>query len=135
MNVPAAEIPRRIVAVVDDDYRVRESLASLLESAGVTPVVFASAEEFLQSATLKHVRCLITDVRMPGMDGLELQRRVRKERPTLAVLFITAHNDCETKQMAVSGGAIGFLRKPFDGAELLQIISRALEGMSNEGTE
>ncbi len=135
MNLTAAKIPRRIVAVVDDDYRVRESLASFLESAGVTPILYASAEEFLNSAPLKQVGCLITDVRMPGMDGLELQRQVRTERPTLAVLFITAHNDCETKRRALSGGAIGFLCKPFDGTELLQIISRAFEGMSNEGTD
>ena len=75
-------IETQIVAAVDDDFRVRESLASLVESAGYEPAVFSSAEEFLQSGTLTAATCVITDVRMPGMDGIELQRRIRLERPT-----------------------------------------------------
>ena len=80
-----------IVAAVDDDFRIRESIASLLESAGYAPVVFSSAEEFLGSGTLSAATCVITDVRMPGMDGIELQRRIRLERPTLPVILISAH--------------------------------------------
>src|SRR5580692_9438376 len=85
-------IAKQIVAAVDDDFRVRESLESLLESAGYAPTVFSSAEEFLQSGTLTAATCVITDVRMAGMDGIELQRRIRLEHLALPVVFITAHN-------------------------------------------
>ena len=83
-------IVKPVVAVVDDDPRVRESLESLIESAGLTAQVFALGEEFLQRGHLAETDCLITDVRMPGMDGLALQRRVRLARPELPIIFITA---------------------------------------------
>lgn len=121
---------KQIVAAVDDDFRVRESIASLVESAGYTPLVFSSAEEFLQSGTLATTVCMITDVRMPGIDGLELQRRVRLERPELAVILISAHYDEETRQRALDQGATGFLYKPFDAAELLGKIELALSETS-----
>jgi FixJ family two-component response regulator len=117
---------RHIVAAVDDDYRVRESIESLVASAGHTPLVFASAEEFLQSGAPELAICLITDVRMPGIDGLELQRRVRLQYPTLPVIFITAHYDDEIRRRALSQGAAGFLHKPFDAADLLGAIELAL---------
>jgi FixJ family two-component response regulator len=117
---------RHLVAAVDDDYRVRESIESLVASAGHTPVVFASAEEFLQSEAPASAICLITDVRMPGIDGLELQRRVRLQYPRLPVIFITAHYDNEIRQRALSQGAVGFLNKPFDAADLLGAIELAL---------
>jgi FixJ family two-component response regulator len=117
---------KHIVAAVDDDFRVRESIASLVESAGYTPFVYSSAEEFLRSGTLAATGCMITDVRMPGIDGLELQRRVRLERPELAVILISAHYDEETRQRALDQGAAGFLYKPFDAVELLGKIERAL---------
>jgi FixJ family two-component response regulator len=117
---------KHIVAAVDDDFRVRESIASLVESAGHTPLVYSSAEEFLQSGTLASTDCMITDVRMPGIDGLELQRRVMRERPELAVILISAHFDEETRRRALDQGAAGFLYKPFDAAELLGKIERAL---------
>jgi FixJ family two-component response regulator len=101
-----------VVAAVDDDFRIRESIASLLESAGYAPAVFSSAEEFLGSGTLAAATCVITDVRMPGMDGIELQRRIRLERPTLPVILISAHYDV--------------LYKPFDATDLLKIIQSAL---------
>jgi len=115
-----------IVAAVDDDFRVRESIASLLESAGYAPVVFSSAEEFLQSGTLAVATCVITDVRMPGMGGIELQRRIRLERPTLPVILISANYDAEVRQTAIDEGAVDILYKPFDAAELLKIIHSAL---------
>jgi len=117
---------RHIVAAVDDDYRVRESIESLVASAGHTPLVFASAEEFLQSGAPELAICLITDVRMPGIDGLELQRRVRLQYPRLPVILITAHYDAEIRQKALSQGAAGFLHKPFDAADLLGAIELAL---------
>src|SRR5579863_6978394 len=87
-----------IVAAVDDDFRIRESIASLLESAGYAPALFSSAEQFLGSGTLAAATCVITDVRMPGMDGIELQRRIRLERPTLPVILISAHHNAKIRQ-------------------------------------
>jgi FixJ family two-component response regulator len=115
-----------VVAAVDDDFRVRESIESLLASAGFTPWIFASAEEFLQSGTLASAACLITDVRMPGIDGLELQRRVRFERPELPVIFVSAHYDAEIRSRAMGQGAAAFLYKPFDAADLLEAIEQVL---------
>ena len=117
---------KHIVVAVDDDYRVRESIESLVESAGYTSLTFSSAEQFLRSGMLALTVCLITDVRMPGMDGLELQRRVRLERPTLSVIFISAHYNDEVRQRALDQGAAGFLYKPFDAADLLGAIRPAL---------
>ena len=121
-----AGVAKHIVVGVDDDFRVRESIESLVESAGYAALVFASAEEFLKSGALAEAICLVTDVRMPGMDGIELQRRVQLERAVLPVIFISAHQDEEARQRALDGGAIAFLYKPFDAAELLGAIQGAL---------
>jgi FixJ family two-component response regulator len=126
ISVLIAGNPIPVVAAVDDDFRVRESIESLLASAGFTPLVFASAEEFLTSGTLAATTCLITDVRMPGLDGLELQRRVGLDRPELPVIFVSAHNDDEIRRRALGQGAAAFLYKPFDAADLLGAIERAL---------
>jgi FixJ family two-component response regulator len=115
-----------VVAAVDDDFRVRESIESLLASAGYAPVLFSSAEEFLGSETLAVATCVISDVRMPGMDGIELQRRIRLERPALPVILISARHNDEIRQKAIDDGALDFLYKPFDAAELLKIIQSAL---------
>jgi FixJ family two-component response regulator len=124
---------RQFVVAVDDDFRVRESIESLVESAGYAPLMFSSAEEFLQSGTLPGARCLITDVRMPGINGIELQRRIRIERPDLPVIFISAHNDDETRRRAFDEGAASFLYKPFDAGELLEAIRVALANSPTEG--
>jgi FixJ family two-component response regulator len=115
-----------VVVAVDDDFRVRESIESLVESAGYSPQLFSSAEEFLDSGKLAVAACVITDVRMPGIDGLELQRRIRRERPALPVIFISAHNAPETRQIALKEGAADFLLKPFDAGALLDKIRAAL---------
>jgi len=115
-----------VVAAVDDDFRIRESIASLLESAGYAPLAFSSAEEFLGSGTLAAATCVIADVRMPGMDGIELQRRIRIERPKLPVILISAHYNPEIRQTAIEEGAVDFLYKPFDATELLKIIQSAV---------
>jgi len=115
-----------IVAAVDNDFRIRESIASLLESAGYAPVVFSSAEEFLGSGTLAAATCVITDLRMPGMDGIELQRHIRLERPTLPVILISAHCSAEIRQTAIDEGAVDFLYKPFDATDLLKMVQSAV---------
>src|SRR5260370_40035502 len=101
-----AEAATHMVVGVDDDFRVRESIESLVESAGYAALVFPSAEAFLQSGALAGTICLVTDVRMPGMDGIELQHHVRLERPEKPVIFISAHQDEEARQRALDGGAV-----------------------------
>jgi FixJ family two-component response regulator len=125
-EMTSAEKQMVVVVAVDDDFRVRESIQSLVESAGYAPELFASAEEFLHSGSLAVAACVITDVRMPGMDGLELQRRIRLERPGLPVIFISAHDNAETRKTALKEGAVSFLNKPFDAADLLEKIRAAL---------
>jgi FixJ family two-component response regulator len=124
-----------VVVVVDDDPRVRESLESLIESSGLTARVFSHAEDFLRGGHLAATSCLITDVRMPGMDGLELQRRVRLVRPELPIIFITAHHDDQVERSALAEGAAFFIRKPFDAGELLCATRTALSKFSTKPIE
>jgi FixJ family two-component response regulator len=125
-------IVKPVIAVVDDDWRVRESLASLIESAGFTAQVFPLANNLLMGDFLAGTSCLITDVRMPGMDGLDLQRCIRLERPDLPVIFITAHDDDEVERCAFAQGAAFFIRKPFDAEELLRAVKIALSEASGD---
>lgn len=127
-----ADVAKDVVVGVDDDFRVRKSIESLVESAGFAPLVFSSAEAFLQSGKLAEAICLITDVLMPGMDGIELQRRVRLERPKLPIIFITAHHGDAIRRRALGGGAVQFMYKPFDAMDLLTAIQRAVTESSNE---
>lgn len=121
-----AEPTEQIIVGVDDDLRVRESLESLIESAGFTTFLFSSAEELLGSGKLLEASCLITDIRMPGMDGLELQLRVRRDRPDLPLIFISGHFNLTIRQKALAGGAFAVVDKPFDGTDLLATIDRAI---------
>jgi FixJ family two-component response regulator len=125
-----ARIAKPVIAVVDDDSRVRESLASLIESAGFTAQVFRLANDLLKGDFLAGTSCLITDVRMPGMDGLNLQRYVRLKRPELPVIFITGHHDDEVERCAFAQGAAFFIRKPFDAEELIRAVKTALNEAS-----
>ena len=127
-----AKDTEQVVVGVDDDFRVREAITSLVESAGYASRVFSSAEEFLQSGTLAETSCLITDVRMSGMDGIELQRCARLVRPELPIIFISAHRDDDVRQQALDGGAVDFMFKPFDAAGLLGVIDRALKQSTND---
>jgi FixJ family two-component response regulator len=127
----AAQEARRVIIAVDDDFRVRESLESLMDSAGYAPVVFGSGADLLESGALARANFLITDVRLPGMNGIELQRRVRIQRPDLPVIFISAFQDEEIRQRALEGGALHFLYKPFDAAVLLRIIQSLSGGDTN----
>jgi FixJ family two-component response regulator len=118
--------PKHLVAAVDDDRRVRESIQSVLESAGYEAVLFGSAEEFLESSALQRATCVIADVRLPGLHGLELQRRIRQQRAQVPVIFVTAHDDEDIRQQALRDGAVDFMVKPFDVARLLEHVERAV---------
>jgi FixJ family two-component response regulator len=115
-----------VVAVVDDDESVRESLRGLFRSVGFTVHVFASAADLLASDALRATDCVILDVRMPGMTGLELQRRLAASRRDLPVIFMTAHDDAPTRSQALSGGAVDYLIKPFSEEALLDAVQAAL---------
>ena len=116
-----------IVALVDDDARVRESVQHLLYSAGIETRSFSSAEGALQPGVLDSVCCLVTDVRMPGVDGCELQRRVAATLPALPVIFVTSHPDEEVRSHALTQGAFAFLYKPIDGEEFLGTVDAAVK--------
>src|SRR5262245_18720088 len=122
---------RPIVVMVDDDRRVLDSLAMLMGSAGYTPQSFTSGEQFLQSPALASAACVIADVRMPGLDGLELQRRIRLVRPELPVIVMSAHGDDAARSRALRDGAIAFFDKPFDCGALLIAISKSLSAPSS----
>lgn len=128
-------ISEPIVAVIDDDPRIRESLESLIESAGVKVQVFSLAEEFLHWDHLSTTSCLITDIRMPGVDGLDLQRLARLERPDLPVIFITAHHDERVERRAFAEGAAFIFYKPFDANELLRAIKLTLSKIRDENNK
>jgi FixJ family two-component response regulator len=122
-----AHSPRRpLISVVDDDDSVREALESLLRSAGFKAEVFASAEQFLNSDRAREVDCLIVDVRMPGMNGLELQRRLAAGGSRVPIVFITAHGDELARAHALRAGAVAFLRKPFSEQALLNAVHAVL---------
>jgi FixJ family two-component response regulator len=117
-----------VIAVVDDDASVRAALASLLRSAGFVVLLFASAEEFLnESDNLPPIGCLVLDWRMPGMDGLQLQRTLNLNGRRVPTIFLTAHGDAARRAQAVSGGAIAFLPKPFDADVLLHAVKSGIE--------
>ena len=117
--------PKSVVAIVDDDQRLLESLEDLLESAGHAVLAFSSAQNLLDSEDLPEIDCLITDIGMPGMGGFELQRVMRERRPDLPVILITGrHEIAELPQAKRSR----FFRKPFDGQALLAAIGDALTG-------
>jgi FixJ family two-component response regulator len=116
----------QVVAVVDDDESVRDALSSLLRSLGYAVAVFASAEEFLASPRRGNTGCLIADVRMPGMSGLELQQRLGSNDRRIPTVIITAHADHDAERRAVAAGAVAFLRKPFQELALIDAVRSAL---------
>jgi FixJ family two-component response regulator len=117
----------KMVAVVDDDEAFRAALQRLLKSAGFSVRSFASAEDFLNCGQQRETGCLIADIRMPGMSGLDLQAKLNAEHCPIPTIFITAHGDETLRLQAMRGGAVTFLAKPFDGAILLESVRVALE--------
>ena len=116
-----------IVSIVDDDASVRAALGSFVRSLGFAVRTFDSAEAFLASPDLAQTRCIVTDVQMPGMSGLDLQDRLRAAGKAIPAVFITAFPEEHLRTRAQTGGAIGFLAKPFDGQTLAKLLAAAIK--------
>lgn len=126
INMATQEKPT-LIAIVDDDDSVRNALHGLMKESGFPALAFASAEEFLQSGKQRQTACLIADIRMPGMSGLELQARLNADHQRIPIIFITAHGDEDMRLQALRGGAVEFLAKPFDDEALLDTVRAALD--------
>ena len=116
-----------LISIVDDDEGIRAALKSLIDSVGFRAEVFDSGEKFLNSPYLSQTDCLIADVRMPGMSGLELQDRLSAAGRSIPIVFISAHEDKEARARGMRAGAIDFLQKPFSEDSLLGAISVCLD--------
>src|SRR5260370_35224170 len=117
----------KLVAIADDGDSMRTALQGLLKAVGLPAIAFASAEEFLKSGQQHQTACLIADIRMPGMSGLELQAHLNAERCRIPTIFITAHGDAKMRMQALREGAVEFLAKPFENEALLDTVLAALE--------
>jgi FixJ family two-component response regulator len=124
----ARERKEKMVAVIEDDESYRVAVQRLLKSTGFSVQSFASAEDFLNSGQQHETGCLISDIRMPGMSGLELQSKLNSDHCRIPTIFITAHGDEKMRLQAMRGGAVKFLAKPFDGETLLEAVRVALNG-------
>ncbi len=123
----ATQSKTKLVAIVDDDDLMRGALQGLLKAVGLPARSFASAEEFLTSGQYRETACLIADIRMPGMSGLELQAKLNAEHCRIPTIFITAHGDAKMRMQALRAGAVEFMAKPFDDEVLLESVRAALE--------
>jgi FixJ family two-component response regulator len=115
-----------VISIVDDDESIRVAAEDLVASVGFAALTFASAEAFLQSGHVAKTSCLITDIRLPGMSGLDLQDRLKAEGHKLPIIFITSFPEDRLQKRAEAGGAAAFLTKPFDGRSLIECIAAAL---------
>ena len=116
----------RLIAIIDDDEAMQDSLRDLMEAAGLAARCFGSAEEFLKSDLHRKAACLIVDIRMPKMSGLELQGKLKEEECDVPIIFITARGDARMRIQAMRRGAVEFLAKPFDHQLLLKRVRSAL---------
>src|SRR5205085_9970401 len=123
----------KMVAIVDDDDLMRSALQGLLKAVGLPAQAFASAEEFLKSGQHRQAGCLIADIRMPGMSGLELQAQLNAEACRIPIIFITAHGDEKMRMQALRAGAVEFMAKPFNDEVLLESVRAALESGAGSG--
>lgn len=126
-NLPAGMVPKGVVLVVDDDASVRKGLSSLFRSAGLTVEVFASAAEMERSSRSEAANCLVLDVRLPTLNGLEFQERLARSDSQIPIIFITGHADVPMTIQAMKGGAIDFFTKPVDGRAILGAVSAAID--------
>ena len=120
--------PARVISIVDDDKSFREAMARLVRSLGHSVATFDSAEQFLSSDRLQHTACLICDVRMPRMSGIQLQRELLATRRLFPVIFVTAHATGSTRAEALAAGALAFLSKPCNEDTLIAFLDQALRG-------
>jgi FixJ family two-component response regulator len=123
----ATQTNSKLIAIVDDDKSVRIALQGLMKAVGLPAAAFASAEAFLNSGRQSQTACLITDIRMAGMSGLELQAKLNAEHGRIPTIFITAHGDAKMRMQALRSGAVEFLAKPFNDDVLLEGVRAALE--------
>jgi FixJ family two-component response regulator len=117
----------KLIAIIDDDEAMQDSLRDLMEAAGLVARCFGSAEEFLESDLHRKAACLIVDVRMPKMSGLQLQAKLKEEESNVPIIFITAHGDARMRIRAMREGAVEFLSKPFDHQLLLKRVRAAFD--------
>src|SRR5579863_10381330 len=122
----ANQTKAKLVTIVDDDELMRSALQGMLKSVGLPSQAFASAEEFLKSGQQQQTACLTTDIRMPGMSGLELQAKLNAQHYRIPTIFITAHGDTKMRMQALRAGSVEFLAKPFDDEVLLESVRAAL---------
>jgi FixJ family two-component response regulator len=116
-----------VIAIVDDDEWMRKSLERLLKSAGYRSEAFTSAEHYLAARNRKEIGCVILDIRLPGINGIDLERSLAAELNSPPIVFVSAHDEPEVRDEATHGGAVAFLGKPFDDSALLEAISAALK--------
>lgn len=121
---------KSVISVVDDDESMREAISGLMKSLGYTAQAFASAEEFLNSLQVPRTSCLIADVQMPGMTGIELHRHLRASGQTIPTILITAYPDDSARERALRDGVVCYLSKPFDENDLLACIGSSLKSLS-----
>jgi FixJ family two-component response regulator len=124
--MPVDQTPK-LIAIVDDDEAMQDSLRDLMEAAGLVAQCFGAAEDFLASDLRAQTACLIVDIRMPKMSGLQLQARLKEEECNIPIIFITAHGDARMRIRAMREGAVEFLSKPFDHHLLLKRVRAALD--------
>jgi FixJ family two-component response regulator len=117
-----------VISIVDDDESFRRATAGFIASLGYAVASFGSAEEFLKSDSLPDTACLISDVQMPGMSGIELQARLLSERHRVPIIFVTAFSDPRARAQALASGALGFFDKPFREDKLISCLDQALSG-------
>jgi len=122
--------PAQLVGLVDDDESVRCALLEALQSVGLASAAFSSAEEFLSSGRLDEIGCLITDLKMPGMSGLELQAKLLEDGRRFPIILITGQGEPSARMQAAKAGAIAFLEKPFDDNLLLEIVESRLHNLA-----
>jgi len=123
---------RRVVAIVDDEKAVCRVIGRLVTSAGFKSEIFSSAEEFLRSCRERQPDCLILDLSLPGMSGLELQQQLATDRCRTPIVVVSAHDDPLSRSQALQGGAVAFLGKPFDDEALLQAVHSAMKAGTPE---
>ena len=128
-DIKVCKLPKTpVISIVDDDQSVRDAMESLVRSLGYTAATFSSAEQYLLSGRVSDSSCLITDLRMPGMSGAELQEVLIADGYVTPIIFMTGSRDEAVRTRALSAGAFGFLRKPLDDQSLIDCLKKALRG-------